>query len=670
MGQEAGLPLTLAPKARYGGLKQEEGAAPVPGALWYTTEKEDAGLSYGFPAGALAKARYLMADLLVDGNTMVVFVLTLKEGEAGRTFGLMFSALTQCQARLRMELEAVNQNRWRYEREGAWLKPMCGGDRVDLGKVDRMTIYVLRKVEGRARFCLTPVTATTEEPPRLLDPILPKGPLLDELGQSRQHEWETKSRSAEEVTARLKAQLEAAPGLRFPEGFSRWGGWKERRLKGTGFFRVEQEGGRWWLVDPDGHPFWSSGMDCVEPGVGAAYAGLENALAWRPEVDGPYREAWWHPESEARSIDYLKANFIRAFGPEQWRQRWAEITVGELRRLGFNTVANWSDWKAAQEAGFPYVRPLHLHCRKTPLVYRDFPDVFDPAFAEEAAAYAEELKATADDPAFIGYFLMNEPTWGFAGETPAAGMLFNTPSCATRQALAEFLRERYQTDAALAAAWGMRVTLARAAEGEWRTPLTEAAQADLAAFSTVMAEKLFGGLTEACRRVDPHHLNLGARYYTVPPAWALGGMRCFDVFSVNCYDERVRPELGELSAAIGRPIMVGEWHFGALDVGLPASGLGHVRDQQARGKAYRVYVEDAAAKPWCVGVHYFTLYDESAMGRHDGENYNIGFLDVCNRPYEPLAGAARASHERLYRVAAGELRPYDEAPEYLPKLFL
>ena len=105
-------------------------------------------------------------------------------------------------------------------------------------------------------------------------------------------------------------------------------------------------------------------------------------------------------------------------------------------------------------------------------------------------------------------------------------------------------------------------------------------------------------------------------------------------------------------------------------MGLPASGLGHVRDQQARGKAYRVYVEDAAAKPWCVGVHYFTLYDESAMGRHDGENYNIGFLDVCNRPYEPLAGAARASHERLYRVAAGELRPYDEAPEYLPKLFL
>ena len=41
-----------------------------------------------------------------------------------------------------------------------------------------------------------------------------------------------------------------------------------------------------------------------------------------------------------------------------------------------------------------------------------------------------------------------------------------------------------------------------------------------------------------------------------------------------------------------------------------------------------------------MGVHYFTLYDESALGRFDGENWNIGFLDVCNRPYEPLAAAA------------------------------
>ena len=92
--------------------------------------------------------------------------------------------------------------------------------------------------------------------------------------------------------------------------------------------------------------------------------------------------------------------------------------------------------------------------------------------------------------------------------------------------------------------------------------------------------------------------------------------------------------------------------------------------EAARGQAYRIYLEDAAAKPWCVGVHWFTLYDESALGRFDGENWNIGFVDVCNRPYEELCKAARASHERLYTVASGEVAPYDEEPEYLPLLFL
>jgi len=118
------------------------------------------------------------------------------------------------------------------------------------------------------------------------------------------------------------------------------------------------------------------------------------------------------------------------------------------------------------------------------------------------------------------------------------------------------------------------------------------------------------------------------------------------------------------------PVMVGEWHFGALDVGLPASGIGHVKTQDDRGRAYRVYLEDAARKPWCVGVHYFILYDQSALGRFDGECYNIGFLDVCNRPYELLCRAARASHERVYDLALGKVEPFNDAPEYLPKLFV
>ncbi|MDQ5853226.1 MAG: hypothetical protein M3380_14370, partial [Chloroflexota bacterium] len=255
------LPLTLAPEQLLGTLEREADAAPLADATWYTAHTVGDGLLYRFPKGALAAARFLAADMLVDGNHLAVFQLTLQEGEDGRAFGLIYGALNQCSARMRMQLEAVHQNRWRYEREGAWLKPICTGDTVDLRKVDRMAITVLRKSERPVRWCLTSVTATAEEPPLLDELVLPKGPLIDELGQSTIHDWPTRSHSAQEVTERLRAQFADAPRQRWPTGFSSWGGWTGKRLAATGFFRTEHDGRRWWLVDPDGYVFWSAGQD-------------------------------------------------------------------------------------------------------------------------------------------------------------------------------------------------------------------------------------------------------------------------------------------------------------------------------------------------------------------------------------------------------------------------
>ncbi len=664
--------LRLMPRAHVGRLSVSDEPSPLEGAVWYTAHAEGDGLEYSFPKGALADMRYLTADMLLDGRFLAVFALRLHESATGRTFQLMFGLLNQCSARLRVPLEAVNQNRWQYPREGAWLKPMCGGDVVDLKDVDRITLTVLRKADEPVRWCMTPLVAPAETPPKLEQPVLPKGPLVDMLGQSRLHEWAGKSRTPEEVTERLRKQLAEASSASLPDGFSRWGGWKDLRFEATGFFRTHHDGRRWWLVDPDGYAFWSAGVDCVRVDTEAAYDGLETALEWLPDPNGEYGEVYRTAAGwSRRSINYLAANFIRAFGRERWYECWAQIALAHLRRFGFNTVANWSDWQIAREAGYPYVRPLHFEAKHTPSVFRDFPDVFDPRFEQDADAFAEQLRETTDDPAFIGYFLMNEPTWGFAAQTPAEGMLLNTPACATRRALADWLRQRYGSDSALASAWGIDVRLNDVAEGEWHHALTETAREDLARFSSVMVARLYETLSTTCRRVDPNHLNLGARYYTVPPAWAVEGMKCFDVFSINCYENRVPTHrLRPLSEALNMPILIGEWHFGALDVGLPASGIGRVRNQAERGRAYRVYLETAAAEAWCVGVHYFTLYDQSALGRFDGENYNIGFLDVCNKPYEPLAEAARTSHERMYRVASGLEPPYDEPVEYLPKLFM
>jgi len=676
--------LTIQSSGLLGGALRQDDPAPLAGAHWYTAALPGDGLSYMFPPGSLAEMQYLSADVLLDGKYLCVFQIILQEGPDGPAFIFSQGFINQCQARIRMPLDAVNQNRWMYEREGAWLKPRCAGVRLDLASVDRMAFVVERHPQGVSgplgvRWCITDFTASVEAPPRLEQPLLPAGVLLDALGQSTLHDWPAKSHTPEEVSARLKAQWTAAPAQRWPEGWSKWGGWTGKRLEASGWFRVAQADGRWWLVDPDGYVFWSAGMDCVRVDTSANVGGMENALAWLPETDGPYhaarleRASW---EGQTTMVNYLAANLVRAFGDGEngspdWYNAWAAITLAELRRMGFNTVANWSEWEIARAAGFPYVRPLRPNYEDMPLVYRDFPDVFDPGFDAVCKQFAEQLAETRDDPAFVGYFLMNEPTWGFAQESPAAGMLYNTQTCYARQALNQFLYEKYADDGALAQAWDMAVDFHAVAEGRWRQPLTPAAVADLDAFSAVMVERFFGGLSRACKAVDPHHLNLGIRYYTIPPEWALEGMRHFDVFSMNCYRPRLpAEEMAQIAEMLNQPILVGEWHFGALDAGLPASGIGHVPTQADRGRAFRFYTEDAAAWPWCVGVHYFILYDQSALGRFDGENYNIGFLDVCNRPYEDLVAAARLTHERLYAVAAGRLAPFADPPQYLPMLFM
>ncbi|MFW6066642.1 MAG: hypothetical protein ACOC9S_07455 [Planctomycetota bacterium] len=638
--------------------------------VWYKADDAGAELHYRIEPGTLTETGWLAADMMLDGEFLVVFRIALTESETGRTFKLSFGGLNQCSLRVRIPLTLLKQDRWMYRREGGWLKPLCYADAVEPAKVDKMSLMVLRKSGQACRFRIGPFSYSPSEPPALTAPELPRGPLLDEFGQSTLHGWPGRTRDEAELTARLREQAESASRNAWPESFGRWGGAKDIRFEGTGFFRTHHDGDRWWLLDPSGRAFFSSGLNCVRPATWAVCEQLESALTWLPDSDGDYRDARGHLRGKDQ-VNYLIANFIRVFGPEHWREKWAEITLAQMRQAGFNTVANWSNWRFAQAAGFPYVRPLRFRPQHAGTVFRDFPDVFAKEFAEDAQEYSQQLCETAGDPALVGYFLMNEPQWGFASQTPAEGMLLNTPRCATRKALAETLRGKYGDDKRLAAAWGVPATLAQVAEGPWKHPLTDAARRDLKEFSTQMVGKLFETLTGACRKVDRDHLNLGARYYTTPPDWALAGMGGFDVFSINCYEARPPAEkLEYIESATSRPVMLGEWHFGALDAGLPASGIYRVGTQADRGAAFRNYLEAAAAHPCCVGAHYFTLYDQSALGRFDGENYNIGFLDVCNRPYGSLLSAARESHERLYAVAAGKTPACKLDCDYRERLFL
>ncbi|RME95573.1 MAG: beta-agarase, partial [Verrucomicrobia bacterium] len=100
-----------------------------------------------------------------------------------------------------------------------------------------------------------------------------------------------------------------------------------------------------------------------------------------------------------------------------------------------------------------------------------------------------------------------------------------------------------------------------------------------------------------------------------------------------------------------KPLLIGEFHFGALDRGLFHTGLVPVANQAERAAAYDAYVRSALGNPQCVGTHWFQYQDEPTTGRtFDEENYQIGFVDIADTPYPETVAAARSLGENLYRL--------------------
>jgi hypothetical protein len=204
------------------------------------------------------------------------------------------------------------------------------------------------------------------------------------------------------------------------------------------------------------------------------------------------------------------------------------------------------------------------------------------------------------------------------------------------------LKARYADVEKLNAAWG---TPHRSWEqlGASRTAPDKArARADLTAFYARTASLYFKTVRDAIREYAPKQLYLGCRF-----AWEF----C-DVVSYNRYERSISDFR---YPGPDKPLLIGEFHFGALDRGMAHAGLVPVPNQAARADAYHDYVLGAVRHPQFVGVHWFQWQDEPFTGRvWDEENYQIGFVDVADTPYPEAVAACRSVAAGMYRERFGE----------------
>jgi len=492
--------------------------------------------------------------------------------------------------------------------------------------------------------------------------------MVDEFGQFTRAEGEYKVTSVAQLRAQAEEESKHLADFVRPDYLDRYGGWaKGPKLEATGFFRTVQHYGRWWFVDPEGHLFWSLGVDVISFGDTATPTkSRENLFEFLPSPDdpefGPARtEGWGAPER----ISYYVANLIRKYGRANYRKRWEETTLDRLVSWGFNTIGNWSDWALFARRQVPYVMGLATP-QGCPRLANGLPDPYDPAFEKALdAAFKGALEGHKDDPWLLGYFVDNELPWASwrpAGKLDLAKNVLQAPEKTfARRALFRFLQARYPDSAGLQAAWGEKYTsLEQLSQSppEDLAALPDQAKADLREFQRAFAEQYFRTVNQVLKRYDPNHLYLGSRFASYcDEAVAAAGKYC-DVVSFNRYDYQIdEREFARLYELAHKPFLGGEFHFGALDSGLFSGGLRPVLSQADRGRAYAHYVGVAATLPEWIGVHWFEYIDQPLTGRFDGENFNIGLVDVTDTPYQPLIEAAKAVNFAIYRIATGQQAP-------------
>lgn len=426
---------------------------------------------------------------------------------------------------------------------------------------------------------------------------------------------------------------------------------------------------RWWLADPEGNAFLSTGVDCVNPGVETRVDVMREFIPDLPPRTEEFAQVW-SQKGPFEFANFGIANLIHAFGANWW-ESWAKISKNYLLEQGFNTIGNWSQPEFIRWANMPYVLPMAGFPGTKDMIFRDFPDVFDPEFAHNSQIFAQQLAPLSGDRNLIGYFLRNEPEWAFVYDLCIAEELLAHPKpLVSKYALMDWLRKKYETPENWSAAWGKKfaefkdvlIPIHRASR------LSAQAAADLKEFSEEMIRRYVTLPSRECRKTAPNHMNLGMRYAYITDKSLLAGYENFDVFSINSYQISPFEQVEQVGRLLDKPVMIGEFHHGALDRGLSATGIRGVASQEERAVAYQYYMEQGAASRYFVGAHYFQFNDQSALGRFDGENYQIGLVDVCMRKYPEIARGIRECHSRIYMVANGQLPAYSRRPEEIPAL--
>ncbi|MBI4806089.1 MAG: hypothetical protein HY795_12715 [Desulfovibrio sp.] len=383
-----------------------------------------------------------------------------------------------------------------------------------------------------------------------------------------------------------------------------------------------------WLITPDGTKFFSLGVNNTSGSTNDEKAQKAHAYYW----------GRFYPNLDA----------------------WGQDTQSRLTTWGFNTAGGWSD--VSPVMSFPVIPEIDLG-RNSKLHWYD---IFDPSMQDAADEIARTITAKYKaNPRILGYFTDNEVGW------------WNSPlflwhlergwAFSSKRVLWQLLYDHYEGK------WDRLLKdFVPAGELDSFEKLKETGAAlklrpggqgirVIGKYTYQIAKRYYELAFNAMRKADPKALVVGDRlplYYNQDAVLAQKGF--VDVLSTNYNvdgeDGWVAPYyfegLRDLSDA---PVLISEYFFAADEnrSGNVNNGhLMHVKTQEQRAKGAVAAMRNFASFPNVAGVHWFQYTDEPTGGRSDGEDFNMGLVDIHNKPYELLTSAFSELNPRIPAIHA------------------
>lgn len=399
--------------------------------------------------------------------------------------------------------------------------------------------------------------------------------LLDEFGQNTRIDYAGKVKDLDQLKQASQSELESLQGERLADR-SKFHGWKNGpKFEGTGNFRTKKVDGKWWLIDPEGYLYLSTGVDIIRLSNSSTITGYDfdpskigerdvneiiseddqtlnrvsedaqktrklvsqeraNMFNWLPSYEdelgnhfGYRREVQSGPLKHGETFSFYSANLERKYGEtyeRSYMDKWREVTLKRMQDWGFTSLGNWAEQEYYAKKEIPFVAFADINGDYGTVssgfdFWHPLPDPYDPVFYERALVSAEFVAdQIKDSPWCMGIFYDNEQSFGrIESDELHWGIVIDTlkkdaKEVHAKAAFADIMKDKYQTIEALNTAWNKKIASWDAFyTGIESTIETDTQRQDYSDLLQAFGEQYFGSIRKATKSVLPNHLYLGAR---------------------------------------------------------------------------------------------------------------------------------------------------------------